>query len=60
MLGDIRAVSSVNVAYAVDVDLNDKAQAVRFRFDAVAPSLTTAPIAMPEVPSSFTRRVYDR
>jgi len=60
VLGDVREVSSVNVAYAVDVDLNDKAQAVRFRFDAVAPSLTTAPIAMPEVPSSFTRRVYDR
>lgn len=60
VLGDIRAVASVNVAYAVDVDLNDKTQAVRFRFDAVAPSITTAAIAMPEVPSSFTRRVYDR
>lgn len=60
VLGDVREVSSVNIAYAVDVDLNDKAQAVRFRFDAVAPSLATATLAMPEVPSSFTRRVYAR
>lgn len=60
VLGDIRAVEASRVPHAIDVDINDKVQSVRFRFDAVEPRIATTTLAMPDVPTSFTRRVYSR
>lgn len=60
VLGDLRIVDSLPIAYAIDVDLEDKSQAVRFRFESVDPVADTSAMRMPEVPSSFTRRVFSR
>ncbi len=60
VLGDLRIVDSLPIAHAIDVDLEDKTQAVRFRFESVDPVADTSAMRMPEVPSSFTRRVFSR
>lgn len=60
VLGDVRAVEAAQIPYAVDVDVEDKTQSVRFRFESVEPRVERAAIMLPEIPDSFTRRVYSR
>ena len=60
VLGDVRDIASTNIAHAIDVDINGKSQAVRFRFDSVEPTADADAMRIPEAPPSFTRRVYNR
>lgn len=60
VLGDLRTVDSLSIAHAIDVDIDEKSQAVRFRFDSVEAIADTSVMRMPEVPPSFTRRVFSR
>lgn len=60
VLGDVRSIESSHVPYAIDVDIDDKVQSVRFRFDVVEPRIQSAVLAVPDIPPSFTRRVYSR
>ncbi len=60
VLGDLRIVDSLSVAHAIDVDLDDRTQAVRFRFESVESVADSSAMRIPEVPSSFTRRVFNR
>lgn len=60
VLGDVRDVASTNIAHAIDVDLDGKSQAVKFRFDSVEPTASSDALRIPEAPPSFTRRVYTR
>jgi hypothetical protein len=60
VLGDVRDIASTNVAHAIDVDIDGKSQAVRFRFDSVEPTADADAMRIPEAPPSFTRRVYNR
>lgn len=58
VLGDVRSVDTVGIAHAIDVDLDEATQSVRFRFDSIQSRVDAAPLRIPEVPPSFNRRVY--